>query len=92
VAGPRLATARRIAATPGDRVVFTGSMSCPRGDLERQATSAGLVPTSSISKRTALLVIADPHSQSRKACQARELGVRLISEAVFLEVCADLSC
>jgi len=65
-------------------------MSCPRAELERRATRVGLVPTSSISKRTALLVIADPHSQSGKARRARELGVRLISEAVFDDVCTHL--
>lgn len=88
---PRLEAARRIVVHPGDRVVFTGEMSRPRSELELRATRVGLVPTSSISRRTALLVIADPHSQSRKACQARDLGVRLISEAVFTEVCDDLS-
>jgi DNA polymerase III subunit epsilon len=40
---------------------------------------------SSVSKQTAVLVCADPHSQSGKASKARALGVRVISEAVFWE-------
>lgn len=91
VSAHRLPTASRIATSPGDRVVFTGEMSRSRAELESHAVQVGLVPTSSISGRTALLIIADPHSQSRKASRARELGVRLISETVFLEVCTELS-
>lgn len=85
-----VATNDRIGARRGDRVVFTGEMTRPRAQLERQAITAGLVPTGSISRRTALLVIADPHSQSRKATSARELGVRLVSESVFDEICHAL--
>jgi DNA polymerase III subunit epsilon len=71
--------------SPGDRIVFTGAMSRSRGDLEQAARDAGLVPMSSVSKQTAVLVCADPHSQSGKASKARALGVRVISEAVFCE-------
>jgi DNA polymerase-3 subunit epsilon len=86
----RTASADRIAATAGARVVFTGEMSRTRADLERQAIAAGLVPTSAISRKTSLLVIADPHSQSGKARKARDFGVRIVSEQVFDEVCAAL--
>lgn len=88
----RRTSARRIAAKPGDRVVFTGAMSRPRCDLAAQAQRAGLVPTTSISAKTGILVIADPHSQSGKARRARDLGVRLVSEPVFNEICTDLTC
>ena len=70
---------------PGDRIVFTGAMSRTRDDLEQAARSAGLTPMSSVSKQTAVLVCADPHTQSGKATKARSLGVRVISEAVFWE-------
>jgi DNA polymerase III subunit epsilon len=70
---------------PGDRIVFTGAMSRTRDELEHAARNAGLQPMSSVSKQTAVLVCADPHSQSGKAAKARALGVRVISEAVFLE-------
>ena len=69
----------------GDKVVFTGAMSRARADLEQSARDAGLVPSSSVSKQTAVLVCADPHSQSGKAAKARALGVRVISEAVYWE-------
>jgi DNA polymerase-3 subunit epsilon len=60
-------------------------MSRSRADLEQAARDAGLVPMSSVSKQTGVLVCADPHSQSGKASKARALGVRVISEAVFWE-------
>ena len=68
---------------PGTKIVFTGAMSRPRSELEQAAAEAGLVPTSSVSKQTGVLVCADPHSLSGKATKARALGVRVISEAVF---------
>ena len=87
----RTQSASRIAAAPGDRIVFTGEMSRPRAELQRLAVGAGLVPTGSIGGRTSLLVIADPRSQSGKARKARDLGVRVISEQVFDEVCARMA-
>ncbi|MGY1620505.1 exonuclease domain-containing protein [Geodermatophilus sp. SYSU D00691] len=70
---------------PGTKIVFTGAMRRTRDDLEQAARDAGLVPTSSVSKQTGVLVCADPHSQSGKASKARALGIRVISEAVFWE-------
>ncbi len=70
---------------PGTRVVFTGVMSRTRDEVEQAARDAGLVPMSSVSKQTGVLVCADPHSQSGKAKKARALGIRVITEAVFWE-------
>jgi DNA polymerase-3 subunit epsilon len=70
---------------PGTRVVFTGVMSRSREDIEQAAHDAGLIPMSSVSKQTGVLVCADPHSQSGKATKARALGIRVITEAVFWE-------
>jgi DNA polymerase-3 subunit epsilon len=70
---------------PGTRVVFTGVMSRSREDIEQAARDAGLIPMSSVSKQTGVLVCADPHSQSGKATKARALGIRVITEAVFWE-------
>jgi DNA polymerase-3 subunit epsilon len=58
----RVASAERIGVSSGDRVVFTGEMSRPRADMEARAVDVGLVPTTGISRKTSLLVIADPHS------------------------------
>ncbi|MGB6454369.1 MAG: exonuclease domain-containing protein [Streptosporangiaceae bacterium] len=72
--------------SPRDRVVLTGEMSLPRAEIETMAAGAGLVVTSSVSARTVLVVAADPYSQSGKARQARELGVRMVTEQVFLHM------
>lgn len=74
---------------PGDRIVFTGAMSRTRDELEQSARSAGLRPMSSVSRQTAILVCADPHTRSGKATKARALGVRVISEAVFWEALSN---
>ena len=85
-AGARVTVPRQGQAfVPGDRIVFTGEMSRSRAELEQAARDAGLVPMSSVSGKTAVLVCADPTSQSGKAKKARALGVRVISEAVFWE-------
>lgn len=68
----------------GDRVVFTGDTHLARSRLEAMAARAGLRVTSSVSGKTAMLVAADPCSQSGKAKAARERGVRVVAEQVFL--------
>jgi len=68
----------------GARVVLTGDMTTGREHIKALAAEAGLRVTSSVSARTALLVAADPWSQSGKANQARQLGVRIVTEQVFL--------
>lgn len=75
----------------GDRVVFTGEMDRPREALMHLARDAGLVPMTSVSRRTALLVAADPHSESGKARSARALGVRIVTEQVFLHLTRSLA-
>jgi DNA polymerase-3 subunit epsilon len=79
-----------VRLAPGDRVVFTGEASVPRSVLETEATEAGLVVTSSVSKKTRAVVMADPLSESTKARKARELGIEVMAEQVFLTVCAQL--
>lgn len=86
-----LSTARQPSMfAPGDRIVFTGEASVPRSVLEDTARSAGLTVTSSVSKRTRALVIADPLSESTKARTARGLGVDIVAEQVFLTACRNL--
>jgi DNA polymerase-3 subunit epsilon len=70
---------------PGDRVVFTGDMDTSRTEIEALATASGLRVTTSVSRKTALVVSADPYSQSGKASTARTLGVRMVTEHVFLD-------
>lgn len=75
----------------GDRVVFTGDMATPRASLEALALESGLRVTSGVSRKTTLVVAADPHSQSGKARSARENHVRMVSEQVFLQLCKHVA-
>ena len=70
----------------GDKVAFTGEMEHRREELEELARAAGLRVMTSVSAKTALLVVADPHSESAKARAARECGVRSVAEQVFLHL------
>jgi DNA polymerase III subunit epsilon len=70
----------------GDPVCITGDTATPRDELERRAAGAGLRVTSSVSRKTRLVVAADPDSESGKARRARELGIPLIAEPVFLAI------
>lgn len=81
----------RSGLAPGDRVVLTGDMSLPRAELTRMAGEAGLRVTSAVSGKTALLVVADPYSQSGKARQAREMGVRIVTDQVFLHMLEQMA-
>ena len=83
--GAQVSLPRQAFLPPGTKIVFTGAMSRSRDELEQAAQNAGLVPMSSVSKQTGVLVCADAHSQSGKAAKARALGIRVISEAVFWE-------
>lgn len=74
---------------PGDQVVFTGTLSVPRGQLESLAVQAGLA-TGSVTKQTALVVAADPDSQSGKAAKARSYGVPVVTEAAFARLLEGL--
>lgn len=66
----------------GDHVVFTGELSVPRGQLEDLVQQAGL-RCGGVSRKTKVVVAADPDSQSRKAAKARSYGVPVITEAAF---------
>lgn len=73
-----------LGLSEGDRVVFTGDMHLTRSEIEAMAIAAGLRVTSSVSRKTALVVEADPYSQSAKASAAKDLGIRVVTEQVFL--------
>ncbi len=70
---------RSLLLEPGDRVVFTGEIpGVSREQLIRQAEELGLRPMSSVSRKTKVVVAADPDSISGKARKARECGVPVI--------------
>lgn len=73
---------------PGDRIVFTGALTTPREAWVKEVTAAGLT-TGAVTKRTRMLVAADPDSLSGKAKKARDYGVPIVDEATFSRVFAD---
>ena len=74
---------------PGDRVTFTGATEVPRMAWEARATEAGL-DVGGVTKRSVLLIAADPDSLSSKAKKARKLGVPVVSEAGFARLLGEL--
>jgi DNA polymerase-3 subunit epsilon len=73
---------------PGLAVCFTGEMTVPREILEERSRNLKLVIKAGVSKKVDILVVADADSMSTKARKARELGIRIISEAVYLQLLA----
>ena len=59
--------------------VLTGKMEHPRSYYEDLIRQHGGIVSSSVTKNTNYLVIADPKSTSTKAQKARKLGIELIS-------------
>ena len=71
------------------RIVFTGSLDkTSRAEVKSQAEVLGAKISSSVSKKTDLLVIGkNPGSKLKKA---RELGVKVMSEKEWLKILDDL--
>jgi len=74
----------------GDVVVFTGDMRVRREDLKEQARVAGLVPRDGVTKKTRILVAADPDSMSGKAKQAQRYGIPIVPLPVYQQLLAEL--
>lgn len=72
----------------GDEVVLTGSMSRTREAWERDARAAGLSPWPYVTRRSRLVVAADPDSLSTKARTARRYGIPVVTEAAFAALLA----
>ena len=72
----------RLAA--GDIVCFTGDMQDRRESLHAMAVAAGLaVDDRFVTRRTRLLVAADPDTLSGKAATARRYGIPVVTEDAF---------
>ena len=61
----------------------------PRSQLEDLVQQAGL-KCGGITKKTKVVVAADPDSQSGKAAKARSYGVPVITEAAFARLLGGL--
>ncbi|GJF09569.1 hypothetical protein NGTWS0302_14370 [Mycolicibacterium cyprinidarum] len=68
-----------FALAAGDVLCLTGTMRRPRGEWKAELLSRGIA-TGSLTRRTRLLVAADPDSMSSKAKKAREYGIPTITE------------
>ncbi|WP_282938106.1 exonuclease domain-containing protein [Corynebacterium auriscanis] len=79
-----------LALTPGDRVTFTGQLDLPRGEWEQRAKSVGL-DVGGVTKKSVLVVAANPDSTSGKARKARDLGVPIIGERVFAQLLSAMT-
>lgn len=74
----------------GNRVVFTGELSrAPRAEAEEVVRALGGIPSSSVSKKTFLVVAGEnPGSKLRKA---QEAGITIVDEQTFWDTVNGLS-
>lgn len=82
-----------IAGTPitqGTRFCITGGTTTARAVLYEQAILGELVPMNSVSSRTSLVVANSSATESTKLRRARELGLPVIDEDVFLALLSDI--
>jgi DNA polymerase-3 subunit epsilon len=75
----------------GDVVVVTGQTNEPRDMLEKRALAAGLNVAGYVTRKTRLLVAADPDSLSTKARKARDHGIPIVTEEGFARLVTDLT-
>jgi DNA polymerase-3 subunit epsilon len=75
---------------PGDMVVFTGSMTPPREIWESDAVANGLAVSGNVTKRTRLLIAADPDSMSGKAKKARQYDIPIVHPTAYQDMLATL--
>ncbi|WP_083403522.1 DUF3320 domain-containing protein [Curtobacterium sp. MCBA15_016] len=64
-------------------VVLTGEMRRPRTEIEGELRELGVTVGAAVTKKTTLLVAADPDSLSGKARKARQYGIPMIDEATL---------
>ncbi|MGC5032697.1 exonuclease domain-containing protein [Micromonospora sp. DT229] len=76
---------------PDDLVVFTGEMRPQRSEWEAEATAAGLRVGDRVTKKTRLLVAADPDSMSAKAEKARQYGIPIVHPSAYKQMLTGLA-
>lgn len=71
----------------GDAIVFTGDApQVTRDELRAEAEKLGLIVKGSVTKKTRLVVAADPDSLSGKAERARMLGVPIVGYPTYFRL------
>jgi DNA polymerase III subunit epsilon len=76
---PMRSACAEFALAPGDVLCLTGSMQRPRSEWEAELDQRGFV-VGALTRRTRILVAADPDSTSGKAKKAREYGIPIVNE------------
>ncbi|MGC5022591.1 exonuclease domain-containing protein [Micromonospora sp. DT47] len=76
---------------PGDLVVFTGAMEPPQWEWEEDARAAGLNVGDNVTKKTRLLVAADPDTMSGKAKKAHQYGIPIVHPTAYQSLLAGLT-
>lgn len=76
--------------TQGTRFCVTGGTTTARAVLYERAIQGELVPMNSVSSRTSLLVANSSLIESVKLRRARELGLPVIDESLFLSLLTDI--
>ena len=66
--------------TQGAVIVLTGDMTIERAALEAEIIELGYAVGRNVTKKTALLIAADPYTQSGKAKKARDYGITVLGE------------
>lgn len=66
--------------TAGDVIVLTGTMTRPREEFAIALQSLGYAVGDNVTKKTSLVVAADPDSLSGKAAKARKNGIPVVGE------------
>ncbi|SDD66149.1 exonuclease domain-containing protein [Actinokineospora iranica] len=91
IADAHRAKAPAVRLDLGDAIAFTGELALAREDWLRRTQAAGLTVTGSgVTKKTRLVVAADPDSLSGKADKARRYGIPIVTEAAYAGLLADL--
>lgn len=78
LAAPAAGATRSV--TAGDLLVLTGTMTRPRDELAGILEALGYQVGNTVTKKTSLLVAADPDSLSGKAAKARKSGIPVVGE------------
>lgn len=86
-ASPHADLARRL--QPGDHVVLTGTMRRSRDAIKTALQDRGFVVHPAVTKKTKVLVAADPDSLSGKARKAVQYGTPIVTESWLDELLAD---
>lgn len=86
VAADATADPDRAAFPTGSIVVLTGDMSRERSVVEARLLALGFAIGSAVTKKTAIVIAADPYTQSGKAKKARSYGIPILGEAEGLSL------